>query len=67
MATKLIAGRKFQAKLVLRNSFRKRSITPREIALVSLAFDRIWRNFEQCEGRATLDPTAGTSIKGGAI
>jgi hypothetical protein len=62
VATKTIAGKKFQAELVLRSSFRRRSMTPREVELVSMTLDRIWRTFEQCEGRSTDN---GTKQEGG--
>ena len=57
----VVTERMFRAELLFRASFRKRAITPREVALISLVFDRVWQAYEQQEearlpGQPVNDP-----------
>lgn len=57
MALRLvIVNERFQAEICLRSAFRRRTVSPRELALVLQVLDRVWSRYEALEGNATVGP-----------
>jgi hypothetical protein len=48
---------RLRAEIVLRSAFRKRSVSPREVALLMLVLDRVWACYEELERQSSPQPS----------